>query len=139
MLFDIFIFVAHLDFNTIRSGWNTEYCSHLCTPVFYMFSPLIFFIVCTLYKWLLNYQVPNLGEAGSWLKICHQGDYLSTVTLVESKPNLKFDESNLSYSTSSRISSQILSWILSPISNISRFFKYKSRVFSCVYRYSTRG
>ena len=45
----------------------------------------------------------NFGEAGSRFEIRRRGDYLSFVTLVELKPNHKFDESNPSYSTPSQI------------------------------------
>ena len=47
----------------------------------------------------------NFGKAGSRLEIHRRGDYLSFVTLVESKPNHKFDEWNPSHSTPSQISS----------------------------------
>ena len=53
----------------------------------------------------------NFGKARSRLKICCRGDYLSFVTLVELKPNHKFDESNPSYLNPS----QILSWIPSKL------------------------
>ena len=72
----------------------------------------------------LNHWGPNFGEAGSQLEICRRGEYLSFVTLVESKPNLKFDELNQSYSTPTQISSPIPSYYPS--------FKYKSQVFTQV-------
>ena len=56
-------------------------------------------------------SISNFGKAGSQLEIRHRGDYLSFVTIVESKPNHKFDESNLSSSTPDPILSRILSRI----------------------------
>ena len=47
--------------------------------------------------------ISNFGKAGSRLEIRRRGEYLSFVTLVESKLNRKFDESNPSYSTPSLI------------------------------------
>ena len=47
--------------------------------------------------------ISNFGKAGSRLEIRRRGEYFSFVTLVESKPNRKFDESNPSYSTPSLI------------------------------------
>ena len=65
--------------------------------VFYKLSFL--FLLFAIDFNVTEWNTSIFGEAGSRLEIHRRGDYLSSVTLVESKPNLKFDKSNPSYST----------------------------------------